>query len=180
MLLFVIFCISFTMISINEHLVGLVDQFCFAHEYRLTSKWFTRYITRWRQDVNWTYIRRSEDILDIFWMPYIRSICVLCPGGNKYIIDQTLYNVPPQFHVIMRHILFELLGKHVNNKTVSKFTFSKAVIFFFFLSGFSLQTLTIHRTAGERRGPSFIPLYHFHPLTNIETFSCNFICNQTL
>ena len=39
----------------------------------------------------------------------------------------------------------------------------------FFLSRFSSQTLTIHRTAGEERGPSFIPLYHFHPLTNIET-----------
>ena len=34
--------------------------------------------------------------------------------------------------------------------------------------GFSSQTLTIHRTAGEGRRPSFIPLYHFHPLTNIE------------
>ena len=41
---------------------------------------------------------------------------------------------------------------------------------FFFLSGFSSQTLTIHRTAGEGSGPSFIPLYHFHPLTSIETF----------
>ena len=28
---------------------------------------------------------------------------------------------------------------------------------FFFLLGFSLQTLTIHRAAGEGRGPSFIP-----------------------
>ena len=45
---------------------------------------------------------------------------------------------------------------------------------FVFLSGFSSQTLTIHSTAGEGRGPSFIPLYHFHPLTNIETFICNF------
>ena len=32
---------------------------------------------------------------------------------------------------------------------------------FFFLSGFSSQTLMIHRTAGEGRGPSFFPLYHF-------------------
>ena len=44
----------------------------------------------------------------------------------------------------------------------------------FFLSGFSSQTLTIHMTAGEGRGPSFIPLYHFHPLTNTEAFICNF------
>ena len=33
---------------------------------------------------------------------------------------------------------------------------------FFFLSGFSSQTLTFHRTAGKGRRPSFIPLYHFH------------------
>ena len=39
---------------------------------------------------------------------------------------------------------------------------------FFFLSEFSSQTLMIHRTAGEGRGPSFIPLYHFHLLTNID------------
>ena len=51
---------------------------------------------------------------------------------------------------------------------------------FFFLSGFSSQTLTIHRTAGEGRGPSFIPLYHFHPLTNIDTFICNFACEMTI
>ena len=41
-------------------------------------------------------------------------------------------------------------------------------IHFFFLSEFFSQTLTIHRTAGERRGPSFIPLYQFHPLMNID------------
>ena len=45
---------------------------------------------------------------------------------------------------------------------------------FVFLSGVSSQTLTIHSTVGEGRGPSFIPLYHFHPLTNIETFIFNF------
>ena len=26
------------------------------------------------------YIRCLEDVLDIFWTPYIRSIYVLCPG----------------------------------------------------------------------------------------------------
>ena len=51
---------------------------------------------------------------------------------------------------------------------------------FFFLSGFSLQTLATDRTAGEGRGPSFIPLYHFHPLAIIETFICNFACEMTI
>ena len=27
---------------------------------------------------NWTYIRRSENVLDVFWTSYVRSICALC------------------------------------------------------------------------------------------------------
>ena len=50
----------------------------------------------------------------------------------------------------------------------------------FFLSGFSSQTLTIPRTVGKTRGLSFILLYHFHLLTNIETFVCNFACYMTI
>ena len=53
-------------------------------------------------------------------------------------------------------------------------------IFFFFYQGFLLQTLTTHRATGEGRGPSFIPLYHFQPLTNIQTFICNFACETTI
>ena len=37
-----------------------------------------------------------------------------------------------------------------------------------------------HRTTGERSGPSFIPLYQFHPLTNIQKFICNFACEMTI
>ena len=34
------------------------------------------------QDVNWTYIRRPEDdVLDVFWTSYVRSIYVLCLQG---------------------------------------------------------------------------------------------------
>ena len=36
--------------------------------------------------------------------------------------------------------------------------------------GFLSQTLAIQRTAGERRGPYFILLYEFRPLTNLQTF----------
>ena len=38
--------------------------------------------TPWTQDVNWTYIRRSADVQDVFWKSYVRSIYILCPGGN--------------------------------------------------------------------------------------------------
>ena len=41
---------------------------------------------------------------------------------------------------------------------------------FFFYQNFLSRTPTTHRTVGERRGPSFIPLYHLKPLTNIQTF----------
>ena len=48
--------------------------------------------------------------------------------------------------------------------------------FYFFSIGFLSWTLTTHRTAGQGRRPFFIPLYHFLPLTNIQTFICNFAC----
>ena len=51
---------------------------------------------------------------------------------------------------------------------------------FFFYQDFLSRTLTTHKTAGEGRGPFFIPLYHFHPLTNIQTFICNFACEMTI
>ena len=35
--------------------------------------------TPWEQDVSWTYIRRSEDFLDVFWTSYVRSVYLLCP-----------------------------------------------------------------------------------------------------
>ena len=50
----------------------------------------------------------------------------------------------------------------------------------FFLSGFLSQTLIIYRTAREGMGPAFIPLFHFHLLTNIETFICNLACEMTI
>ena len=50
----------------------------------------------------------------------------------------------------------------------------------FFYQGFLSQTLMIHRTAGEGRGPSFISLYYFYLLTNIETFICNFACDLNI
>ena len=55
----------------------------------------------------------------------------------------------------------------------SRQTFKNGNLFFFYQS-FLSRTLTTHGTAGEGRRPSFIPLYHFQPLTNIQTFICNF------
>ena len=38
--------------------------------------------TPWTQDVDWQYIRRSEDVKNVFWASYVRPIYILCPGGN--------------------------------------------------------------------------------------------------
>ena len=44
--------------------------------------------TPWTQDANWTYVRRSEDVLDVFWKSYVRSIYVLCPGRKMELFSQ--------------------------------------------------------------------------------------------
>ena len=54
------------------------------------------------------------------------------------------------------------------------------ICFFFFYQGFLSRTLTTHKTAGEGRGPSFIPFYHFYPLTNLQTFIYNFAGEMTI
>ena len=66
------------------------------------------------------------------------------------------------------------------SKLKKKFFQQIQSLFLFFYQGLLLRTLTTHRTAGEERGPSFIPLYHFHPLTNIQIFICNFACEMTI
>ena len=48
-------------------------------------------------------------------------------------------------------------------------TFTSKYIYILY-QGFISRTLLTHKTAREVRGPSFIPLYHFYPLTNIQTF----------
>ena len=50
------------------------------------------------------------------------------------------------------------------------------------LSGFSLTDSNDAQDSRRRkgRGPSFIPLFHFHPLTNIQTFICSFACEMII
>ena len=38
---------------------------------------------------------------------------------------------------------------------------------YIFYESFFKNKMTTHKTAGKVRGPSFIPLYPFHSLTNI-------------
>ena len=43
-------------------------------------------LTSWTQDVKWTYMRRLEDVLEVFWTSYVRSAYVLCPVGKWRIV----------------------------------------------------------------------------------------------
>ena len=54
------------------------------------------------------------------------------------------------------------------------------LLVFFFYQSFLSRTMKTHRTAGEGRGSSFIPFYHFHQLTNIQTFVCSFAREMTI
>ena len=69
------------------------------------------------------------------------------------------------------HQLFMILQMSKNERNKHNFVFSIS-----FLSG----ALKTHRAVGGGRGPSFIPLYHFHSLTNIQIFICNFTCKMTI
>ena len=53
-------------------------------------------------------------------------------------------------------------------------------ILLFFLSWFSFTDTDNSQDSRRREGPSFIPLYHFHPLTKIQTFICNFAHEITI
>ena len=45
--------------------------------------WVNKKQTTWIQDVNWTYVRRWQDILDVYWVSYMRSIYVQCSGESE-------------------------------------------------------------------------------------------------
>ena len=57
---------------------------------------------------------------------------------------------------------------------------SQVISCIFFLSGFSFTDTVDSQDSSGRTGPSFIPLYHFRPLTNIQAFICNFACEMTI
>ena len=76
----------------------------------------------WTEVVNWMYIRRSEDVSDVFWTSYLRLVYVLCSedalrnsrGNYAYkflsLLKLSLCDSPevhPKFHQISTVELFE-------------------------------------------------------------------------
>ena len=106
--------------------------------------------------------------------------CILCNTSFKCRRDtknsngdnESPWKIPRFKFIVSRSVLLQI-----------KFVFQFFIIsfwIFFFYQGFLSQTLTSQRTAGEGRGSFFIPLYHFHPLTNIQIFMCNFAREMTI
>ena len=94
------------------------------------------------------------------------QVCVVSnfyPGWEKISIIWKIWN----FHPVLKFHL-GLAKPSWNFNSVYWIGFFTCN--FFFCQGFLSQTLTVDRTAAEGRGASFISLYHFHPITNIEIF----------
>ena len=79
------------------------------------------------QDVNWTYIRRSEDVLDVFWTSYVRSVYVLGLRGGAFI---EFLLIPEYFSLFC---FFEVLQSDFKNSQCVKIV----QIWSFFWSVFS-------------------------------------------
>ena len=113
-------------------------------------------------------------------------ICFFCFGSTNNKFFQFCQSFLPVAMFVKEHIpcaetsASECFRRKEQIVYISFENVSALFFFFFFLSGFSSQALTIHGTAREGREPSFIPLYHFHPLSSIETFICNFACETTI
>ena len=82
--------------------------------------------------------------------------------------------------VFRKRQLKETLDKNVTLDRKTQLSLVIGILDFFFYQDFLSRALATHRTAGEGSRPSFIPLYHFHPLTNIQAFTCNFAREMTI
>ena len=119
----------------------------------------------------------SCEFCEIFKNIYFYRTPLVAASGNTNLWLQ-LDDSKSKYFIVYNHTLFE--SHNLLQFFLQPFLVKGPLLFFFFYQGFLSRTLTTHRTAGEGRGPSFIPLYHSHPLTNIQTFICNFTCEMTI
>ena len=79
--------------------------------------------TPWTQDVNWTYIRRSEDVQNVFLMSYVRSLYVLCLRG----IFLHMKSFKRQPHKMVKHT--QTIGQQIADELMSmrSLTFFRSV-----------------------------------------------------
>ena len=70
----------------------------------------------WTQDLNWTYIRRSEDLLNILCTYYVRSIYVLCSGGSLQTLAFKKKGISFQINSVVNHYI---IVYHLRNENLS-------------------------------------------------------------
>ena len=145
-------------------------------------------------NINWAYhILLALDILWKLWLKNIlekadlrgKSVCTLINKvgkgrwrmGNSFMQSSTLRHLLMLISSIGLR-LFKGFEEGVQHGALwPSLTMCLFFCFlFFFLSGFSFTDTD----KSKGRGPFFIPLYHFHPLTNIQTFICNFAREMTI
>ena len=63
-------------------------------------QWLFQELNTWAQNVNWTCIRRSEEIPDVFWTSYLRSIYVHFSGGIQLPLFSTSDNYLSAFEIL--------------------------------------------------------------------------------
>ena len=86
-------------------------------------------------------------------------------------LKQKLFRLPSAQAKKFVKLLMSILKRQVSSSSfLSSFLILSSYIFyfgqkdFFFYQGFLSRILTTYKTAGEGKGPFFIPLYHFHPI----------------
>ena len=94
----------------------------------------------------------------------IRSKRFLFIWSEKRFLFYKLFTTNPQEESYLPNWLsiFHMLVEEILSPTP----------FFFFYQGFSFTDTDDSQDSRGREGTSFIPLYHFHPLTNIQIFIC--------
>ena len=112
-------------------------------------------------------------------MPKIAALIACGTDGQKAIVDGLLCYITEMIYSLQRKYrgLFEEMLVYCRKEAPIFRTdiqqTGNYIKVFFFCQGFLSRTLTNYRTALEGLGPSFISLYQFHPLTNIQGFICN-------
>ena len=125
---------------------------------RSNEKQSSMYEQTWTQDVNSTYIRLSEDIQDVFWTSYVRSIYVQCLRGVPLSCWWLCLLVYLQCNTEIAKTLEDLKGKLKTKNILFKHLLILRIFFMLLLCNLFLQYLL--RT----------PFYY----ENFETLPCRF------
>ena len=95
------------------------------------------YKFHWTHHVNWTYIKCSKDVQDVFWTSYRRSIYVMYPRGKKKAKWTIRVLVSKRYQTTLTILCWNLLFRDFQT---SKYTFG----FWTSIPGMSLMRSAKH------------------------------------